>query len=493
MTPDGLSISAPSVGSCTSLDQLPDEVQVLIVSYTTSSSCPGPVLLACVNKTWAAAAGRTLEVEGANISLSIHSDAHTPGVTIAQQPQRLASLAMWLNRWGHLITELTTQLTGGGLWHTSKVTIPAIVEALAAAAARQPGGLRLQQLRVPSVGTTPLATVCAVLAACPLLRELRLDQKWTGADQPAAQVTCPQLPATLTALTRLTHLHLHGSLLGVRTALKREVRGEAWHQLVSHLPTSLAVLVIAEADQLDLPASSLAHLQSLQQLVLPAGLRLRSGGEASALAALSALTSMTYPNAMLPMDRGEGGERHHPALHPPNLVTLAARQCAGPCWQQLVGVASATLRHLACSVNPASGAAQGPQLVQLVQLTRLDLDTESPTWSDEPDAGVQGWCDAIAGLPRLRHLAIPGTFLCQLDVAPFTRLTRLEVAVANPRYRGVVVYSQPRVVELLQRLGPLAGHSLQVVALVGGAGEWRDACAAALAEVVGGGVALEVC
>jgi len=190
-----------------------------------------------------------------------------------------------------------------------------------------------------------------------------------------------------------------------------------------------------------------------------------------------------YPEALqfTPSDRGAA----YPLLDLPNLQQLKAEECTRAAWELLAEKTSRTLRGLTCCVSLNEGPHNGPRLGELRHLTALQLMAATPAVGMGEDAGLQAWCDAVSLLKRLEHLHIPAFFLRQLDVAPLTALTRLTLVVtSNPH---VVVYTQSKLVQLLQRLAPLGGCALREVEVVGVRdAHWQEACRAAMAAAVSG-------
>lgn len=207
-----------------------------------------------------------------------------------------------------------------------------------------------------------------------------------------------------------------------------------------------------------------------------------AAGSIAPLAALTALTSLDYPMALQPTSLSQGPA--YPLLDLPNLQQLDAERCTRAAWELLAEKASSTLRALTCCVSIDEGQHNGPRLGELRQLTALQLIATPAvgTW-DEP--GLQAWGDALSRLNRLQDLDIPAVVLRHLDVSPLTALTRLTLEVTSNPLK--VVYTQGRLVQLLQRLAPLEGCTLREVEVVGVRdAHWQEACRAALAAAVSG-------
>jgi hypothetical protein len=408
-----------------------------------------------------------------------------------KEAERLASLAAWLQRKGHLLTGLCLQLNRWQNRTPINSTIPAMVEALAAAGS-QPGGLRLQRLSLPSLGCTPLSTVCStLLPVCCQLKELVLGYASGGACL-THTTTKQQLAAALRQLTQLTSLTLDGCVLSHKL---RGPKKERLDYLITRLPSSLQVLDLGgvrhrRVRQL-LSLGSLRRLAALQQLALPGdcdiitcpapsrGPRGAAAAAACPLAALTALMRLQYTHALAV----EVGEPGHSLLARPNLADLSAGYPSDTGMQLLL--AKTTLRSLSFKGRLEQGHAHGPILAQLSRLTSLHLHLVGD--SDGHQEDWSAWCGAVESLTGLRHLSFYGDVLRHLNLAPFTtNLTHLNVDVTQQGPARGTRFPPITLVALMGRLVPLAGGALREVRVgVLRCANWRQEVRDAVVAAVG--------
>jgi hypothetical protein len=235
------------------------------------------VLLALVSKTWAAAAARHLQLDGASIEIELFSSVEDPAEERDEEVERLQGLAQWLQQHGKLVNKLhiEVELPQGQqddpkLQLGAAAAVPEVVAALAAAGQGSRGGLRLQQLRLPSLPGTPISTLCGMLPGCHQLRELRLCNSYSSATTTTTWQNVMELAAALQQMTQLTLLRMEEGLLQYAGRLEDHDISD----LVENLPGSLQVLQIngktgGDRPYMQLCTSSLRHLVCLQAVVLP--------------------------------------------------------------------------------------------------------------------------------------------------------------------------------------------------------------------------------
>jgi hypothetical protein len=443
---------------------------------------------------------------------------------LGREVQRLEGLSAWLQQFGHLLKELT--ITGWApdsgeedtFLQESAQAIPFIVGALAAAGKR-PGGLRLQQLRLPVFGSTPIFTLCRALSGCHRLRDLCLDNSWSGQTTRSSEAALSQLPAALGQLTKLTYLALDGDLFD-----RYYPEGPVdINSLVASLPRCLEHLCLpyttSSGDHMrpiTIHATSLQHLVALQRLVLPEPTEVTTGTDSSSSSSssgsdgggggasgpgssgsshnpLAALTSLRFLTCATALQR-EGA----PLLALPNLVELRA---AAALPQHLEGLASRTaLRYLACVLNPCCYTQQAAALTQLTQLTGLAVlydGVEDDTllfeeqWppqgiEDEEvllEAAEEAWGAALSTLTGLHRLRVEPRLLEEMNLAALTALTSIGVDYRDTESETLLA-APHRLHQVLARLAPLQGQ-LQKVTLLGLQQEQEEGCRAAVAAAVG--------
>jgi hypothetical protein len=458
--------------------------------------------------------------------------------SIPQQQQdkevrRLAALATWVRHNGHLLTGLSIKNQGVTPFHGSlkaQLSIPGIIDALAAAGQRSDGLPRLQQLQVPALGNTPLSSICTALSSCRQLRKLDLGHlPGKSSIQAPRSVLLEQLPAALAQLTQLTSLHLAGGvfsyarwqyygLVPEEMLEEDEEEEEEWADdgltqkvkdlideldyadavglqpppspldyLFRGLSSSLVELHLGDLQDREgsvvsyvLP-SSLAHLKALQRLRLPNGVGMKSEEAAGGLAAFTALTSLVYPRALqctieqvAVSDLESGGSRGEPLQLPDQLVELKAEAVAdSDCMEALV--AKTALRSLGVGLPAALGGVVGKALSQLTHLTKLQLsigstgDLPSSRLQDDAAGSMAAYGAAVGALHGLRHLDVPVKLLRHLELGPLQALTHLRLEVGYiyiDKYRSSSAKPQEVLMPLLGRLAALAGGQLQGVELV---------------------------
>jgi hypothetical protein len=426
------------------MEHLPDDAQAIIFPLASTPSCPAHVLLARVSKLWGAAALQHFREEGAGISLKLACTADSTKMEMLQELGRLKALATWLQKQGHALTSFNIQhsIPPGRYLPGHGPGMSSILEALAAAG-KQPGGLRLEQLQVPAVGPATPASLTRALSGCHQLRELQLDpdcgQGRMGVDGYLDRDLC----IALWQCSQLTALRLYA---GSDTGTSSPAR--LLNDLFMCLPRSLVVLDMGTRARCFLNTICLEQLVALKQLTLPYKLLLI---DSSLGRALTALTHLDCP-AMA------HGQQLLAAV--PNLVELHTFQAPA---ERLTGLSTHTaLRSLACVMEAAKSAAGCNALAQLTQLTALKLRL-SPALHGVAAAHLVAWGAALSSMTGLRSLALQPYLLERVNLAALTSLTRLEV---NLRGTGVSWYGKWYRSKLLSVLSPAHGR-LQEVVLVG--------------------------
>jgi hypothetical protein len=471
------------------LEQLPDEAQALICSLASTPSCPAHALLAQVTKTWHAIATQHWQTDGAGVALQLSCTSSSTTEQKRREVRRLAGLATWLRRHGPSVNNLDIHIhlqeeQQAVLGRSNAIT--KILEALAAAG-QQPGGLRLQQLRLPALGSTPPSTISDALDVCRQLKALHLDYSFAAVTTDLLPYLSGDICAALQCLTHLTSLHLNVASF--------ELGYEPVHldKLFTHLPSSTQELVLDfirnHGCDFILHTSSMRHLTALQQLVLPDFLRISSSereensveekeqedeqqGDAN-LEPLTALTSLVFGSALLP----KGSK----LLALPSLVSLTAGFAKPPCLRQLAS--RTTLCNLTCTLTAYAAPARTGALGQVTQLTGLWLGVPAGKGVKEQAAQVAS-AGAVGSLTGLRSLALQPEVLERVPLAALTALTCVTIDV---NCRGPQQVAGPeRIKQLVSKLAPAKGR-LQVVKVLGTDTSqhdlWSDAVAGALGDV----------
>jgi hypothetical protein len=419
--------------------------------------------------------------------------------------------------------------------------MPEVMAALVAAG-RQPGGLRLQRLRVPALCSTPIFTICGALAACRQLRELHLTNSYSGQTPHSSWPTLMKLPAALQQLRHLTSLRLEGGLF--RYAHGSSMGTDGFNTIISSLPRSLEVLEItgschdAEEAGVCLYTSSLQHLVKLQRLELPRCTYTTwdaysergawdedDGNGYNSSSHMAALTALTY----LQLETAVYEYNTRLVLALPNLVALHAGLGDSISLQRLAGMAS--LRSLCLRLDLYEHSEAAVVLKQLTRLTSLgvlledgvgdpmeelpagfQLPPEVQLHAEEelpvdgvpaadgvpvgeaPPAAEAGvgqlrqqaagvWGGALSSLTGLCQLSLEPRVLQQVDLAALTALTCLGIDCqwSQPWHTAEMMGA------LLCRLAPACGRLL-VVELAGLPPCLNEVCRAAVAAAVGGGV-----
>jgi hypothetical protein len=419
-------------------EHLPNEAQSLICSSASTPSCPAHVLLARVSKVWATQAARHLRLDGASIAADLISSADSPLEQREKEAARLQGLAAWLRQHGHLVNRFHITAKppqgqeGPAKFHLATCqAVPDIVAALVAAG-QQPGGLRLQQLKLPALPGTHIPTMCTMLSACHQLRELHLGNSYSGQTTTTTWQDVMQLPAVLQQLSQLTSLRLKsGMFLAEGTPKKPDI-----NNLVESLPSRLEVLEIdgdklgrARPSKVHLQATSLQHLVCLRQLTLPDNMFVSEDddssisdsrnnsvgsstagcdrGGASSSGPLAGLTALTYLVCYSAM-RWDSAT---PLLALPHLASLKAGKI---CPSHLGALSSMSgLRFL--TINLAPGVHQGVAgaVEQLTQLTQLAVLIELA--GDDQGSGLMRmslWCSQKWQSGAARCLPCLGCALC---------------------------------------------------------------------------------
>jgi uncharacterized membrane protein YgcG len=401
--------------------------------------------------------------------------------------ERLQGLADWLRQQGHLVNEFTIQVeqadspAAGSYVVEAVQVLPLVMDALAAAGKR-PGGLRLQQLRVPALGTVPMFTILGTLSACRQLRQLHLGNSFSGKAArnvggalKVAPHTLQKLPRDLQQLTALTSLSLGSGLVWYVSEQRQDL------DLLRYLPSSLVELYVGGKYGMGLFASSMQHLTALQRLTLPAlspawanrssrhgssssssggGGTGGDGGEggggggngsSSSRQPLTALTALTYLRCRNALQRCGGSE----LLALPNLVELRAADMVEPAAFATL-TSKPPLRALSCYLRPEGYAELAATLKQLTLLTQLKLEYDrrlyniaEPEEEEEeeqephPSLILGSWGGALSCLKGLRSLAVDAALLFYTDATVLTALTHLALDLGYAQHRRGGVWVEP--------------------------------------------------
>jgi hypothetical protein len=209
-----------------------------------------------------------------------------------------------------------------------------------------------------------------------------------------------------------------------------------------------------------------------------------SSSSSNSLAALTALTSLDYPWALQQPEGKEPGSSQFPLLDLPNLVQLRATgEASREGLLKLASKTAATLRSLTCRIPAALEPTHFTHLTGLTSLgLRVDMRGAGPQQ-------VRAWYAALGSLTSLQRLTVTAAMLTQLGMflrGPLTGITHLRIdAGAKPQYTQDMLQQQ------LKKVKGCVGGGLQVVEVVGVEAGWQQACRAAVAAVVGPGVAVE--
>jgi hypothetical protein len=361
--------------------------------------------------------------------------------------KRVEALDKWLRQQGHAVTTLSVSHSSTPGFYVAGRShgVSSILEALAAAGQR-PGGLRLQQLRVPAIGLPTPACLARALSGCHQLQQLQLDPDCGLGRMGSHDYLDRNLCMALQQLSRLTELRLYGGYdLGTSSLAQMD-------PLFMSLPSSLVVLDMDVRAKASLSTSSLQHLGALQHLTLPFDVSLT---DANPSQVLRQLTALTYLNCQEAINNGQ-----QLLAAAPNLVELYAFWAPG---ERLRGLSTHTaLRSLSCVLDAADSLAGPEALAQLTQLTALKVRP----WPALDNVAVihrAAWGAALSGLTGLHSLALQPLLLDHVNLGALTALTRLEVNLKAPGGSWYGAWYQDR---LLPVLGP-ARHRLQQVVLVG--------------------------
>jgi hypothetical protein len=456
------------------------------------------VRLALVSKSLAESAEHILETHGASITLELADEVNEQQQLL--EDERLVGLGNWLGRYGHLVTTLDVHRLMAARkspWYINAEGVAHIIEQLVAAQTAS-GGLRLQQLRLPALGSTTGNTLGKVVLGSPQLRALTLDAR-SGYFMPRRGDFFGTLSKRLQQMTQLTSLCLHGAHFHYCKGAKKTVDVNPW---VQRLPSSLVVLEMTSLHDggdgpqryFTLQSTSLRHLVHLQKLTLPMGLYLDSSPDdedvpnMDATQALADLTALTY----LDVQRVHCGAKT--LLPLPHLVEVRAWCLSQDNLTELSN--KSTLRALTCRARGAGAAAA---LAQLTQLTSLGLSVaphqEPAYWPtvriDRPSGPPHVEAlrlTAVAALPyamaltELRSLSVEAAALEEVDLSPLCNLKRLELLLLGAYAKDC---TPERMGALLQRLAPMQGQ-LQELAVVACAASQREVWRAAVADALGG-------
>lgn len=413
--------------SVTALDfsQLPNKAQALICSLASTPTCPSYMLLARVSKSWGQAAAQHLQLNGASVGLQLAgSPQGKPPQQRQHEEQRLASLETWLRQYGHLATSLRITDSYQGPYQAHYVVgrgeaIAEILDALAAAGSWS-GGMRLQQLQLPAVGSIKPSAIAVALSGCHQLRELQLHANWSTNEVHYSDYLEGDLPAALQQLQQLKVLRMHLGVIKMQLASATTVSAD---NFFACLPPSLEVLELESKDAYQrmpscafrLCISSLQHLVALRELLLPSRVHAECTKEG---ATLSALTALTHIHCM-----GVRQAWVEALLAAPNLIHLTTGCMESPGLHRLADKTS--LRILWCFA-PMDGddAVVAVALAQLTMLTELVVRMD---YRQEPAPDGAAWAQALSALTGLRSLSMEAVLLQQADVAALTTLTELQM------------------------------------------------------------------
>jgi hypothetical protein len=456
-------------------EQLPDEAQSIICSLASTPSCPTHALLALVSKKWDAIAAQHFQLDGAGVALQLSCSTSSTTEQKRREVERLVGLAMWLQRRGPRVNTLDVHIHPFRPQEQQHFVlgrghgITGILEALAAAGKR-PGGLRLQQLRLPALGCTPPSTICQALSSCQQLKALQLDYVCAAGTVDATSYLSGDLCTALQQLTQLTSLHLSVG------KFKQKPGAVRLHELFQALPSSTQDLGLDFIQERScnipfiLDTNSMSRLTALRHLGLPGSVSIDSEDASGDLEPLTALTSLAFPGAV--------DNRGKPLLALPCLAQVSGHAAHLQCLQLLA--VKPTLRHLACDLVPGphdDTPAFAAALKRLTQLTGLSLGTLAVPAPARVAVGA-----VVASLTGLQSLTLQPVVLERVPMAALTALTHVAI---DARRSGLdKAYGPQRIKKLLRKLAPAKGR-LRVLQVTGAEEGKQELWAAAAAAVLG--------